>query len=892
MSTQIPDDENEKTVVGRPEPITNESDKTQVLTKPTQSESSVPVSYEQTQVFTKEEKNERVKYELGEIEAPKATEKEKAVEVAKTKGKIPTQARTIILGILALIMISEWFEDDKNTLEKVEVTLPAVYKVSLPSYSTGPSDIIESKKNYQLGMRLYLQDNASAYKKAAKAFLKSTSLDVKNTQSPAMLASTYLNLIDASAKDEGYFSIVNKLIEMAKAKSVSTETGTESSELLIAEVELYIAMNRPDASQAKIVEYTRKIPTFGSEIYYYSALTSFAKGEYSAAAKYLNQFGESTVMGPRVFYLAGRIAEKLGQPLEAVKEYQKAIKLDQNHVKSILKIAQILSAGGKLASAKPLLDQVLKKSELLFPTDLGQAAYLRARAYELSKDWNSAYKDIQISIAVEPSNPDYLFEYYTIKVQATNSSDNLEDAKAKAKMYGFLGAGEKLYAVQKYSQALDEFMKARNAYFKATAPLVRIGDVFQKLGDFRNAAINFKKAIDLSPNDTSIEAKYVEALIDGYEWEAATSALERLQKMKGSAFLYYNLMGMFLAKQGQVTGALSYYKQAMGIGGANPAAYIGYADLLRQSNNCGDAPFFYSMALRVDPLNRSAMIGMAKCYVLLDSIDKGISFLQEEIQKLGSDNAGLLSAIAEMQLKKGDLDQALQNVDQAEVVDPTSVEILKIKAKIFLAKSAKEKKAIQKALDYFALYSEKNPGDPTGYMERYKIYLKRRQFEYAGQELDKVLFVSPKFPGLREAKAEIFLAQGNKQQAIDELESEVKNNPGSPHARLALAKLMIDAGELQRATLQLEEAMKLDQQSAEIKYHMGLVHLMRRNFVPAIALFRGAIQSDPGNPDIYRELTRAYLAISDRDNAQKTLQLYEERAPDAKDLQELQKQLQ
>ena len=34
-----------------------------------------------------------------------------------------------------------------------------------------------------------------------------------------MLASSYINLIDSSNKDENYFSVISKLIEMSRAKA-------------------------------------------------------------------------------------------------------------------------------------------------------------------------------------------------------------------------------------------------------------------------------------------------------------------------------------------------------------------------------------------------------------------------------------------------------------------------------------------------------------------------------------------------------------------------------------------------------------------------------------------------------------------------------------------------
>ena len=88
-----------------------------------------------------------------------------------------------------------------------------------------------------------------------------------------MLASSYLNLIDSSNKDEKYFSVISTLIDMTRAK------GIDLPETLIADVEFFLTINKAEAAENAIVRYTRSHQTFPPEIYYYLALTFVARGD-------------------------------------------------------------------------------------------------------------------------------------------------------------------------------------------------------------------------------------------------------------------------------------------------------------------------------------------------------------------------------------------------------------------------------------------------------------------------------------------------------------------------------------------------------------------------------------------------------------------------------------
>ena len=160
-------------------------------------------------------------------------------------------------------------------------------------------------KLYREAMRSYVADNVLGYRMAADQLRKSASLDGENGRALAMLASSYLNLIDSSNKDENYFSVISKLIDLTRAKQ------QDLPEAVIADVEFYLSANKPEAAQGRIVEYTKAHQTLQVELYYYLALAFYNRGTYRNAERYLQEIPDNHIFSPKIYYLRGQIAEKL-----------------------------------------------------------------------------------------------------------------------------------------------------------------------------------------------------------------------------------------------------------------------------------------------------------------------------------------------------------------------------------------------------------------------------------------------------------------------------------------------------------------------------------------------------------------------------------------------------
>lgn len=792
------------------------------------------------------------------------------------KEKFKAILLALMLGLLGYELLLE--EKPKSA---IQVAMAPV-RPALPSTVEGKINPEQSGKIYAEGMRHYVLDNVAGYKVAAEKFRASASLDPGNVKALAMLASSYLNLIDSSNKDENYFSVLSRLIEMSRAKNL------DLPETVIADVEFYITANKAEAAQNRIVEYTKTHQNFDIVMFYYLALAFQYRGDPQAAARYLSQFPDNKAFSPKIFHLRGQIAERLGDAEAAIREYSKAISFNRYHAKSRLRVAAILNEKGQVKEAIPHLEFLVSNPQLLAPKDLGLAYFLHSRVSQLNQKWDIALGAIERAVRLDKDNHDYLLELFTLRAKA---GDKVATFRADARMFYFLSEGEKVLREGKYQDALTQFLQARQYNDKSHLPPIKIGDMFARAHDVSNARLNYRLAAERAPNNIEVWSKYINILIQSYEWDEAQKAMDKFRKLNVPQSAIDKAAADMYAKQGRHNDAQAFYRKAMGRDVIDPAVYIAYANSLVATKNFKEAPFFFALALRFDPLNTDAIIGTAKCIASTESIDRAISMLQDELQKGSGARAELLTGIAELQMQKGDWAQAQANIDQAIAASQEYALPWKLQAQIHMNKENVERGALDRALHAFQSYSERNPSDPSGYLERYRIFVKKTEFEKAGEELQKIYGIYPKYPRLHYFKGLLYATMGNHKASIDEFRTELANNPRSVEALLALGREFVELGAASEGLVQFNKAMQLAPKTAEPKAEAAWANYLLKNYAGAIALFQAALAYDKANPTLYKRLGLAYRDAGDTASAAQAFRKYLEMEPDAPDKAEFERYL-
>jgi Tfp pilus assembly protein PilF len=800
---------------------------------------------------------------------------EQTIMIGSRKKKVRMSAKeavkatvaAIALGIAGYMVLFP--EPEKALPAHIEPVRPA-----LPAFQQGAADPNQSQKIYLDGLKAYVSDTVIGYRQAAEKFSRASALDQNNVKAIALLASSYLNLIDSSNKDENYFSVISKLIDMTRAKNV------DLTETVIADVEFFCVVNKAEAAENRIVEYTKTHPNFSLDMFYYLALAFYTRGDFQSASRYISQIPDNKAFSAKVFYLEGQIAEKLSDSDTALNAYGKSLQINKIHAKSRLRISDILNQRGRIGEAKGHLEFLVTNPFLLSPKDLGLAYYLHSVLSEQRKNYEIALGDAERAVNLNKDDHNYLLQLYSMRAKAGESIVNI---RKDAKMYYYLGEGERLLKEGKYQDALTQFLQARQTNNDSPIPLVKIGDMFSYLHDLGNARINYKMAADRAPNNIDIWSKYIDVLIQSYEWDDANKAMEKFRELPVSQSAIDKAAGDMYAKQGSWDRAQTFYRKAMGRESIDAAVYIAYAKSLMATKNYKEAPFFFALAQRYDPLNIDAVIGTAQCIANTDSVDRAISMLQDQLQRGDGAKAEYLAAIAEFQIQKGAMDLAQKTVDQALSANPDYAYPWKLQGQIYMSRENTDKTALDKALYSYQSYSDRNASDPSGYLERYRIFIKKNEFDKAADELGKIFSIYPKYPNLHFYKGVLYGMMGNHKLAVEEYRIELQNNPQSIDAMLALGKEYIELGGYNEALGQFNKAMSTAPRTSEPKHWSGYANYLLKNFAGAVALLRAALVIDPGNPIIHKRLGMAYRDLGDPKSAAQEFHTYIQMEPDAPD---------
>lgn len=797
--------------------------------------------------------------------------------------KLNPQARLILIGLAVIFMALELFFDSNEDPQKTPLHQ---IRIELPNFSKEKADPKKSVKFYTQGMRMYLEDTVLSYQRAVKLFLLACEADISNVKALALLASSYLNLVDASNKDSQYFSVISKLIEMSKANNL------DLAESLIAEVEFLLVSQRPEAAQVRIVEYTKVHQDFPRELFYYLAFAFYERGDYEQAARFLSQYPEEKAFSPRIFFLRGKIAEKFKLTEEALQNYARAIKMNPNHIKSRLHLSALLKEQGRLKEAEPHVGFVIEHTSYGSSDELAKAYYFQALIYELKDKWPKALEAIQKAMALDARDPDIILEYYALKAKEGQDGKNKnEELKRSAQMFYYLGAGQKKFNAGDHPGALGEFLRARKENENEALPLVKVGDTFLELHNLNSAKINYKKALELVPKNLNVWSKYIKTLIETFEWEEAQSALGKVSELTLSKSTLDRLYGDLYLKQGQFLAASTYYQRAMKRDQIDPDVYLAYAKTLMIGKRFADAPFFFALTRRYDPLNMEALVGIARALSETESLGRAIEYLEDESSKLGGTRSEILTALAEFQARNGNVMAAEAMLTQAMEASAEDAKPWLVKARLYMDRLRENKKNAQKALEALQSYTQRNPSDPEGYLEKYRLYVLLSKFEEAKEELGELFGLFPKYPNLHYYWGKLYSVMGNHQLAIKEFQEELQNHTDNVNAMIAVGKELISIGGVNEAISFLENARQVMPAEAEATQWLGYANYLLKNYSGAIALYQDALQYDSGNPLIYKRMGLAYLANGDRDKASEAFRKYLDLDPDASDRQEIEKYL-
>ncbi len=153
------------------------------------------------------------------------------------------------------------------------------------------------------------------------------------------------------------------------------------------------------------------------------------------------------------------------------------------------------------------------------------------------------------------------------------------------------------------------------------------------------------------------------------------------------------------------------------------------------------------------------------------------------------------------------------------------------------------------------------PDSPEAYLLAARMFLRRELRDEAGNQATKALAQNAKLPLAHELLGEVALARGDVAAAISELEAERKINPMNPDLYDRLGDAYLRNGQYTNAQVALDRAVLLEPNSTGPFILLGETFLKLKQPIQALHYLVHAERMDPSNYVTHNLLGQAYKAI-------------------------------
>jgi tetratricopeptide (TPR) repeat protein len=165
----------------------------------------------------------------------------------------------------------------------------------------------------------------------------------------------------------------------------------------------------------------------------------------------------------------------------------------------------------------------------------------------------------------------------------------------------------------------------------------------------------------------------------------------------------------------------------------------------------------------------------------------------------------------------------------------------------------------------FKQAAQYNSGNSTAHYGLGKVYLKQGNVDAAIKELNTALYQNPNSYPAHQAMGECYQAQGNNNAAIAEYHKSTLMKPENPEVYLHISDIRESRGDLELSISELRGASELMPDNPDIRQRIADESLKLEKLDDAIRDYEKIMQTNPGNAQAAKGLTRAYFLKSEKD---------------------------
>ncbi|TDI96550.1 MAG: tetratricopeptide repeat protein [Caldithrix sp.] len=325
-----------------------------------------------------------------------------------------------------------------------------------------------------------------------------------------------------------------------------------------------------------------------------------------------------------------------------------------------------------------------------------------------------------------------------------------------------------------YEKAQKVSEKTLKMFPQNAAALTLQGKVFNLTGNYKNARLNFRKALEQNPDELSARLNLG---VMQWEWGQKTVARQTLQYFVDYYRSQPNLTGGELQIIAQACIYLDRFRDANNLFTDATEmdknlwqAYIPWGELFLSKYNIPDAQGVFDDALQINPNAAEALLGLAKC--LSKSNFENAITMAEKALAINPNLVAVHDFLAELEITLGNYDGALDILDKPLRTNPNSLSSRTLRAIcfFFMKKMSKFAEEEQRILAI-------NPKYSYLYYQTAEVLSKRYLFKESVEYYEKALELDPENWAARAGLGTSLSRLGKEEAAKQELEKAFAKDP-------------------------------------------------------------------------------------------------------------------
>ncbi len=533
------------------------------------------------------------------------------------------------------------------------------------------------------------------------------------------------------------------------------------------------------------------------------------------------------------YFLEGNKNKNLGDYENAIKNYTRALTIDNTQPSAYYEIASILFATGDYSSAETYAEKAVQYDKT------GNVAYidLLIYAYEYNNHHEKTVPLYRKLIAQNPNNVENYYELSNVYVKIGKPKDAIKVLDEAEKQFGITD----VVSIQKEL-------------------------IYEKMGNLNKSFEEMKRLRDAYPTNLRYKAMLAEAYFQNKKIDLARTEFAELEKMN--------------IDEGLVYLSLAEYHRAM------DAQYYNYFAMLEKAFNCDDESLTYELKMQI--LNQLLPIARTDDYIKvqikrLASIvekqypsDLALSALKADIAMMNNDyksvQQNLIDIVAEDKSSFEiwehlmNIDYHLQDYDNLYAHSKEASELFPNMLTVYqyyvvAAYLKKEFREVVEAVDYASMLSLDNQQVMIDLLSMQgDAYHALKDYHKADSVYEYILFKDADFESVLNNYSYNLAVRGeNLAKALEMSTHLVELNPSSPTFIDTHAWVLYKNGKLDEALKYMDDAIAKDNLNAVYYDHRGDIKFSLGKKDEALADWEKALELDPENSEIEEKVKKKSL---------------------------------